>query len=473
MRHPRPVKTLVAVTGLLLLLLAVLGASPTVPPGLRVAGAPETVFAWSRDRCAPDDIPDAPARAFRDAAGMIHLVASHHVNRALVGPDLDRVRPTCRPILASVGDGDPATYADRTWLAAFFTRDGRRVLGLGHMEYQGHRHPGRCAGRDYRACWRNAIVAFRSEDGGHGFLPAAPSGRHVVAALPYRYGGDEGRPTGYFGPSNILEHAGRLHVFIFAEAMGVQRRGACLLRAEDPDGDGPPVWRAFDGRDFTVAFADPYRMAVDDPARHACAPLSGIGSTIASVVRHAPSGLFVALIAARRAPAPDAPPVSGIWYLVSRDLLAWSAPRLLFAGPLLFARDCARDDAFAYPSLLDPASPSRNFDVVGGRAFLYLVRIRLADCRPTMTRDLVRLPVELTLTADGRPRPDRDPPPAGAGGRAGVAGGGRGRSRAGRAGGRPCGAWSPTPGRRAGGRCTGRSPPDRADRRAAPRLRPP
>ena len=64
-----------------------------------------------------------------------------------------------------------------------------------------------------------------------------------------------------------------------AEAFGAQRRGPCLLRR--PLGGGAGDWRAWDGRGFTVRFVDPYREDVVDPARHVCAPVEGIGGSIA------------------------------------------------------------------------------------------------------------------------------------------------------------------------------------------------
>jgi hypothetical protein len=44
------------------------------------------VFDTAKDACEQTDIPDVPARAFRDAEGMVHLFATHHVARASVGP---------------------------------------------------------------------------------------------------------------------------------------------------------------------------------------------------------------------------------------------------------------------------------------------------------------------------------------------------------------------------------------------------
>src|SRR5438876_4015532 len=48
--------------------------------------APEVVFDPARNGCSLNDIPDAAARAFRDANGLIHLVAAHFENRQFVGP---------------------------------------------------------------------------------------------------------------------------------------------------------------------------------------------------------------------------------------------------------------------------------------------------------------------------------------------------------------------------------------------------
>ncbi len=67
-----------------------------------------------------------------------------------------------------------------------------------------------------------------------------------------------------FSPSNIVAHDGWLHAFVFAEALGAQRRGACLMRTRDMT--DPTSWRAWDGRGFAVRFADPYAEPGVDPA---------------------------------------------------------------------------------------------------------------------------------------------------------------------------------------------------------------
>lgn len=352
--------------------------------GLTVTGPAETVFSYRKQACDERDIPDAPARAFRDADGRVHLFAPHDVNRALVGDGLDAVAPDCRIAYRGGENDDPAAFDDRAWLAAFATSDGRTVHALVHNEFQGHRRPALCPSGRYMECWTNSITAARSTDGGATFR-RVPG---VVAALPYRYRGDLGRHSGYFNPSNIVQKDGFWYVMVFSVAREAQRGGACLLRTDHPD--DPSSWRAWDGKDFTVRFEDPYRDT-DDPARHVCAPLGGLGAPVSSVVRHQPSGQFVATMAAVR------PEGMGVFLSTSADLIHWSAPQLALPLTLAGKQQCGDKEAWNYPVLLDPDSPSRTFETVGNTAWLYMTRFNLSGCALGMDRDLVRLPVTLTL----------------------------------------------------------------------------
>lgn len=352
-------------------------------PGPRVAGGEQPVFDWSRDRCERWDIPDAPARAWRDSAGRVHLLAGSERSRAAIGPDLDSLARDCRVLHRGAGLDDPAAWDDRTWIAAVHTADGQTLTALGHMEYHGHRRPAACPSGDYVSCWFNAVVELVSTDGGQSFARRG-GGADLVAAPARPYDGDAGRRTGFFNPSNIVEDGGHLYAFVFAEAAGPQRRGPCLLRR--PADGGPGDWRAWDGSAFTVRFADPYARAGAAPA---CQPVSGLFSTVSSVVRHVPSGLWLAVTPMT---APDG--TTGIFWSTSADLLAWSPPRPLHAVPLLWARDCGQPAVYAYPSLIDPDSPSRSFDTVDDGFWLYLTRMPLDPaCAVTPDRDLVRLPV--------------------------------------------------------------------------------
>lgn len=358
---------------------------------VRIAGEAETVFSWRTDRCEDGDIPDAPARAFRDADGSVHLIASHFRTRALTGPSLGAIRPDCRVRFEARGDDDPARWDDRVWLTAFFTADGRTVHALGHAEYHGHLRPARCPAGTYKACWWNAVIGARSIDGGASFH-RRPGADAVLAAPPAPYDPTPGRPVGYFSPSNILREGGFHYVFVFAAEHGPQRRGACLLRSADLD--DPFGWRAWDGHDFTVPMR-PDAAAGTPASTPPCTVIPGIPASIGSVSRLAGDAGFVALIAARQRHDAASEPVAGIYALRSPDLVRWSKPRLVLAAPLMWARTCTDAAVMAYPSLLDAFSPSPSFESVSGRAHLYLTRFKPRDCRLVMERDLVRYPVEI------------------------------------------------------------------------------
>ena len=59
--------------------------APTTKRDDRSNGPPQTVFSWAKDRCEDLDIPDLPARAFRDAQGRVQLIAAHYINRRFIG----------------------------------------------------------------------------------------------------------------------------------------------------------------------------------------------------------------------------------------------------------------------------------------------------------------------------------------------------------------------------------------------------
>ncbi len=357
-----------------------LRAAPLAADGPAVTGAPETVYDWAAGRCATWDIPDTPARAWRAPDGSVRLVAGAEKSRAAAGPDLAHLTRDCRVLYRGGRSPDPGAYDDRVWIHSTWTEDGVQVVALAHVEYHGEAHPGGCHAREPARCWRNALVELRSDDGGQTFARAG-----LAAALPWIYSSADGRRAGYFNPSNIVRVGDQLYTFFWAEGFKDQRRGACLMRR--PVDGGPSDWRAWDGHAFAVRFSDPYREDVADPAAHTCAPLPNVASTISGIVR-GPSGTWLAVTPATR----DG--VSGLWWMTSPDLLSWSEPALLWQAPLLWRRDCAAPAAYAYPSLLDPASRARNFDTVGGAFWLYLVEMPIGPgCTVGPERDLIRLPV--------------------------------------------------------------------------------
>ena len=250
-------------------------------------------------------------------------------------------------------------------------------------------------------CWRNTITFAVSRDGGRSFV-APPSPDHLVATLPRRYEPDLGRHVGYFNPTNIVERDGFYYAFFSASAHGAQKYGVCVMRTDRLH--DPASWRAWDGTAFAVRFADPYRAPVEDEARHVCEPI-GRGRLItplSGVVRHAPSGLYLMLMAGGRRRAQGEAPIEGFYLSSSTDLIAWSEPTLVWAAQVYpKAGDCG--PLLNYPSLLDPDSPSRNFETGGDTPQLYFIEHVQHACRAGQDRNLLRRPARVVIGPSDQP----------------------------------------------------------------------
>lgn len=317
-----------AIAGLLL------GASPRIiqahatdfSPGLklRVSGEAVTVFLKARDACDSSHIPDAPARAIRTGAGMVQLYAPHFRNRRLVGPSLLELSSDCRVVYQGDERDDPAAFDDRQWITSLYTPDGNTIFAVIHNEFQGHRRPALCPSGRYIDCWYNTITAAVSHDAGQHFERVA-SGPGLIATLPYRYDEVVGHHAGYFNPTNMVQDNGTLLMMVFATEAKAQKPGNCLLRT-DRIAD-PAAWRGWDGHGFGTVFIDPYSKAATN-GPHVCAPV-GAGQLrwpVTSLVRHAQTGLFIALM------MNGAHDGGGLFYATSPNLIDWSSPLKLMDG---------------------------------------------------------------------------------------------------------------------------------------------
>jgi hypothetical protein len=354
---------------------------------LTVGGDATTVLSKSQNACDPADIPDAPARAIRIVSGTVQLYATHFHNRRLVGPDLLHLSNDCHIIFAGGERDDPAAFDDRAWIASLYTEDGRTIFAAVHNEFQGHRRPALCPSGRYMDCWYNAVTAAVSRDEGAHFSRLVADA-DLIAALPYRYAEVTGRHAGYFNPSNMVLQNGMLSMMVFATGVRAQRSGNCLLRTDRIS--DPSAWRAWDGTGYGVSFVDPYGASVS-PDAHVCEPV-GAGKLrwpVTSLVRHAPTGLFIALMM-------NAARDGGVFYSTSPDLLDWSSPAKLMGGSGGGVYQCGDPAPLAYPSLLDPNSEDRNFMTVGKSAELFLARFNVTDCRISMDRDLIRMPIAIS-----------------------------------------------------------------------------
>ena len=170
-----------------------------------LAGSRVAVFDTDKDSCELIDIPDAPARAFVDYQGTVHLVSSHYIMRQSIGPTLATVKHSCDVAYNSRHDSNAADFNDATWLDSFYSVDGKQIVALGHMEYHGWEHKGECSdqGNFTITCWYNADTYHYSTDGGYHFK-SVKAPRNFVAGLPYQYEVNQG-PEGYSIDTNIVK----------------------------------------------------------------------------------------------------------------------------------------------------------------------------------------------------------------------------------------------------------------------------
>jgi hypothetical protein len=363
---------------------------PAPAASAMVTGPPETVFDWSSQACAPGNIPDLPVRAFRDYRGQVELILPHFNSWRMLGPSLDGLHVTCRVIMGSSLDPDPAHFNQKAWVASLYTRDGRHIAALVHEEYHGTQG-GTCVPNEPTSCWYNAITFARSNDGGRSFQQPPPPAQ-LVAASPYRYTPGV-NPTGVFSPSNIV----RDPVNGYYYAMVVSRTptgdsGTCLMRTADPF--KPSTWRAWGGSGFTVRFVDPYRTS---GAPGVCTPVAKpeIASMHESLTYNTYLQRFV-LVGLASALGRDGRVVSGVYFSLSSDLVHWTPRKLVMRATPKQRFRCGGPKPTGYPSLLDPASPSRTFSTTGRRPYLYFTLFNYAGCKLGLDRDLVRVPVELS-----------------------------------------------------------------------------
>jgi len=307
----------------------------------------------------------------------------------MVGPNLNEVKHDCRVVYRSPKDPDPANFQYNDWLFSFYSPDGHRVAALVHSEYDAMEIPGMCATPETSTnCWWNTVTFAQSTDGGNTFtVPKAP--HNLVAALPYRYVvGNRASAYGYNGPSNIMKIGEYFYALIGDWPYKLQRYGPCLIRTSDVF--DPASWRAWNGKDFTIRYADPYRETIEKPEDHVCPPV--FAGSVESLVQETKTGTF---IAAQVAPDDrfDGPP--GFYIQASRDLIHWSKPTILVSFIDLKMGDGPGKWIYEYESLLDPASTDRNFSTVTKTPYLYFVRSDQEH--PPYATVLFRVPIRLHI----------------------------------------------------------------------------
>lgn len=376
---------------------------PRWPPDPRTPdfldGPAVAAFDTRRDSCELTDIPDAPARAFRDFKGTVHLIASHSVTRAGLGPSLETAKHNCQVVYNSTHDGNVADFNDYTWLTAFYSVDGKRIVGLGHMEYHGWEHPGMCKQKaDTAACWYNVDTFNLSTDGGYHFARPKPPANYLVG-LPAKYQPNQG-PEGYSVDTGIVKVGPWFYASVYSWAWppncGPDKgQRPCLV----PDATcpirtanilDPSSWRGWDGKDYTVTFRDPYRAPVANPSEHVCVPVPYLDYA-GGISYHSASHLFIATLWNQGSASSWGP--NGVYFTTSADFIHWSKPRLALTLNQMLRREPEGNWSYGYFSLIDPKSADSSFMTITDSPYLYY--IRMDGNHPPYQRVLFRQKIKL------------------------------------------------------------------------------
>ena len=357
-----------------------------------------TVVFDTKYQCQLIDIPDAPARAFRDYKGTVHLVSSHYLMRQSLGPTLESVKHSCEVAYHSDFDPNPADFDDHTWLDSFYSIDGTNVVALGHMEYHGWQHPGECSvhGQYTAACWYNGDTFHLSTDGGYHFGSFEPPANYVLS-VPYQYVVNSG-PEGYSIDTNVVKSGDWYYAMVtgwgwpancfFQNNDCLVYGGAAPIRTSDIT--DPTSWRGWNGHDFSVTFADPYPGPVANPFEHIFYPIQTI-AYVNAINFHPASNLFVATLID---PFNDFYGPPGFYLSTSPDLINWSQPILVVTIAQLLAKEPAGNWSYGYFSLLDPNATDTNFSTITDIPYVYYVRSDNNHC--CYVRKLYRQKIKLT-----------------------------------------------------------------------------
>jgi hypothetical protein len=356
-------------------------------------GAPEVVFSYRQHRCEVLDLPDMTARAVRMADGTIALYSGNAPNAyASFGPDFASLRRSCVPTLVSDDDHTAASFSNQEWLSTVY-REGNVYHAIVHNEYHDPVHPNCKAGDTSPAnpCWYNGLTYASSLDGRVFTQPPAPS--HVLAGPPQQWDASGARapgPYGYFAPSNIVKREDGYYYAMFftiPERDDQQKRGSCVMRTDDLA--DPARWRAWDGAAFALAMPSPYDRDATGVACRIVVPHGIDGSLTYNT--HLQRYIYVGGTGANV----NGVVTCGFIYATSTDLIDWSPPGVLKLAPVPFP-PCGSGPNVGreyYPSLIDHADTSVNFEFTGSTPHLYYMKYMDG----ALERDLLRVPVTIEV----------------------------------------------------------------------------
>jgi hypothetical protein len=375
-----------------------------VPVNVSV-GSKEVVFDWTVDRCEDLDLPDNEAHPVRAEDGSLVLFSNNGpTNYVSRGPDFDALERDCESAaLVSADSRSPETYENWEWLWSPY-RQGSSWHMLIHNEFHDTVSPTCDVGNPApgNPCWYNAITYAVSNDGGRTFVKPSPP-THVVAPHPTAWAPPPPNwpvgpvyVEGYMNPSNIIRGPQGYYYSMIRSVKSIftSEYDWCPMRTDTLS--DPSSWRAWDGTGFSLHMQSPYVTYDPIPL---CTTLhqSFQYSSTATLTFNTYLERYMLLFNAPQ--TVNGEEVCGHFFAPSIDLIHWSDPQLITKIQLPWCSNPPSSELLEpvwvlYPSMIDHADSTTNFERPGRTPYLYYTRF---NNEWGLDRDLVRVPLQFTI----------------------------------------------------------------------------
>jgi hypothetical protein len=356
-------------------------------------GSTDTVFDWSVQQCNELDLPDNPARFFRNNNGTLTLVAGNapnvYVTKAPTFSTAALTAPGAHicssPALPSTDNSFPYTFNNQEWIFATY-KEGSTVHAIIHNEFHDTTYGDPClpaVSTPNNPCWYNVLTHASSLNEGASFTQSSPPPSNLIAAPPDPWNPGaiappfDGGPYfyGYQGSTNVVQKDGYYYTIFVRETDPdnalAAKSGHCIMRTNNLN--DPSSWRAWDGKGFDYVMNAPYdSLGNPDPITNAdgCARLSvsELSGYFGRGLTYNTSLLQYVLVGEGIVGSN-----CGFFFSLSPDLITWSPAKFLMSGKVQYGSCWDNNPAglTPYPTFVDHSDASTNFEFTDEDFFVY------------------------------------------------------------------------------------------------------
>jgi hypothetical protein len=403
------------------------GSDGTPPPpvtksivSMQVVGQPVKVFDNTKDKQEPDNLPDAPITAWRQADGTVNLLIPSTEAYRMRGPDLLHLTIDPNKIFSSAQSASQIAedlYDYDLWLLAPYSLDGLHFYTVAHSEWYACLLNGDCSQTAANGLpaqlnsWANTLNACVSSDGGASWQLNTVAANHVVANTSYHWTGSQAlaqkvylqalNHTGMFGSSRLVQEGAWWYAVTYyihrdfsqinpAQAQyqaAIDNFGYVLIRTSDftdPNGwqawSGGSVYEPLANLNFKTFLPQVNGAAMDAPTPQLIRDTVTERYVMIHTLFGGSNAVYYATTASLATPSwSDSVPIGGTAQLTTDP-----------AGPVQGFNDAN------YPSILDPNSGGYNFEFTSGNPLLFYSTSPAAYGGDNLARDVYRVQLAVT-----------------------------------------------------------------------------